>query len=155
MLLTIEKVLVLKTLSIFAATPDDDLARVAAVVEEVAVKAGDLIIEKGAAGECMYVIAEGTVRMHDGERTIAELGARNVVGELGALDPEPRSASVTALSDALLFRLDREALYEVMAEDIEVAKGIIHVLCHRLRGVLFNTAQGDVPLPPLGTGNDA
>jgi len=154
MLLTIEKVLVLKTLSIFADTPDDDLARVAAVVEEVEVKAGDLIIEKGATGECMYIIAEGTVRVHDGERTIAELGARNVVGELAVLDPEPRSASVTACTDALLFRLEREALYDVMAEDIEVAKGIIRVLCRRLRGVLSGSGKGGEAISAAAAGKE-
>lgn len=154
MLLIIEKVLILKTLSVFADTLDDDLARVAAVVEEVEVEAGGQIIEKDSQGECMYVIARGRVRVHDGDHTIAELEAPNVVGELAALDPEPRSASVTACTDTLLFRLDREALYEVMAENTEVAKGVIHVLCQRLRSLIHESPRNHAGLVTVSRGSE-
>jgi hypothetical protein len=40
------------------------------------------------------------------------------------LDAEPRSASVTAEVDMHLFRLDQDALYELMADRFEVARGI-------------------------------
>ena len=66
--------------------------------------------------------------------TLAKLTEREVFGELAALDPEPRVASVTALEDTDLFRINQDALYELMAEHIEVARGIIHILCSRLRG---------------------
>lgn len=133
MLLTIEKVMIMKTTDIFSQTREEYLAEVAAVLEEFPVKAGQTIIEKGEIGNAMYIIAEGRVRVHDGNRTIAVLGPRDVFGELAALDPEPRMASVTAVEDSQVFRLDQEALYEMMAEHIEVVRGIIRVLCRRLR----------------------
>ncbi|GEM_PF-5047711 len=43
-----------------------------------------------------------------------------------------RAASVTAVEDCVLLRLDQEALYELMADRVEVAHGIIHVLVNRL-----------------------
>jgi len=133
MLLTIEKVIILRTISIFSETPEEILAEVASILDESEVKAGETIFEKGEIGRSMYIIVEGKVRVHDEDRTIAELGERDVFGELAALDPEPRLASVTALEDTQLFRLDQDALYELMAEHIEVGRGIIRVLCQRLR----------------------
>ena len=41
----------------------------------------------------MYIIVSGRVRVHDGERTINELGEREVFGEMALLDPAPRAAS--------------------------------------------------------------
>jgi HEAT repeat protein len=128
MLLTIEKVLILKTVSIFAETPEEILADVAAILAEIAVPAGETILHKDEVGRCMYIIVDGRVRIHDGEQTIAYLGARDIVGELAVLDTEPRSASVTAAVDTHLFRLDQDAFYELMADRFEVARGIIRIL---------------------------
>jgi hypothetical protein len=133
MLLTIEKVLILKTVSIFAETPEEILTEVAAILEEVNVKAGAMILQKDDVGRCMYIIVDGRVRVHHGDQTIAYLGARDIFGELAVLDAEPRSASVTAEIDTHLFRLDQDAFYELMADRFEVARGIIRMLCRRVR----------------------
>lgn len=132
-MLTIEKVIVLKTVKIFSQTPEEDLVEVASIVEEVELKAGETLFLKGDIGTSMYIIVKGRVKVHDGNKTIAEFGEREVVGELAALDPEPRSASVTALEDTQLFCLDEGPLYDLMAEHVEVVRGIIRVLCQRLR----------------------
>jgi hypothetical protein len=132
---TIENLIILKTVSIFSETPDEVLAEAASILEEVEMKAGETIFEKGDMDNCMYIIIEGRVRVHDGERTLAHLGDRDVFGEMAVLDPQPRSASVTAIADTRLFRLDQELFYELMADRIEVVRGIIRVLTRRLRAV--------------------
>jgi len=133
MLLTIEKVIILRSAEVFASMPDHVLAFIASVVEELDVPRGETFIRKGDIGNCMYLIVDGRVLVHDGERRIAEFEKGQPVGELAVLDPEPRSASVTALEDTHLFRLDKEALDEVMADQPEIARGVIRVLCQRLR----------------------
>jgi len=133
-MLTIDKVMILKSVEIFAQTPGETLAELALVVKEVEFPAGTEICAKGDTGTSMYVIVSGAVRVHDGGRTIARLGAREIFGEMAALDMEPRSASITAEEDALCLTLDRDVLFEVMADHTEVAHGVIHVLCNRIRG---------------------
>ncbi len=133
MLLTIEKVIILKTVNIFSETPEDLLVNIAAIVEEVEVPAGTQIIQKGDIGDYMYIIADGEVRVHDADRTIAHLGEREVVGDLALLDAEPRNASVTTVTDSLLLRLSQDAFYELLADHTEVVRGIIRVLARRLR----------------------
>ena len=133
MLLTIERVIILKSAEVFASMPDYVLAFIASIVEEVDVPKGETFIEQGDIGNCMYLIVDGAVLVHDGERKITDLGKDQTVGELAVLDPEPRSASVTATEDTQLFRLEKEALDEVMADQPEIARGVIRVLCQRLR----------------------
>jgi CRP-like cAMP-binding protein len=136
MLLTIEKVMILKSVDIFSETPEEDLVEVASVVEEIEVKADEQVIKKGDIGTSMFIIVHGKMRVHDGKKELAILGDRTVFGELAALDPEPRSASITAIEDTMLFRLDESSLYELMAEHVEVARGIIRVLCRRMRAMV-------------------
>ena len=108
-------------------------------IEEVEVQKGGVIFEKGEVGDSMYIIIEGRVRVYDGERTIVHLGERDIFGELALLDPEPRFASIAADQDSRLFRLDREAFLELMSGNIEIVRGILHVLCERLRRSVIET----------------
>ncbi len=128
-----ERVILLKTVDLFHETPDPVLSHIAQALEEVHAKAGERIIEKGETGSCLYIIVEGRVSIHDGERTLAELRSRDVVGEMSLLDPEPRSASVTALEETTLLKLDREVFYDLMVDNIEIARGAITTLCRRIR----------------------
>ena len=133
MRLTIEKVLILKSVNMFAETPEKSLAGIAAILEEQDVLSDEVIFEKGSLGKSMYIIVDGQVKVHDGDHTILTLGNRDVFGELAVLDPEPRSATVTATKDTTLFQLEQDALYELMAEHIDVARGVIKALCRRIR----------------------
>jgi CRP-like cAMP-binding protein len=134
MLLTIEKVMVLKSVHVFAGVPEDVLANLSSYLEETDVAAGEMVYEKGDLGDTMFIIVDGKARVHDEARTFVELGARDFFGELTTLDPEPHSASVSALEDTRLLGLHRDDLYELMSGYPEVLKGIIHELCNRLRG---------------------
>ncbi len=133
MRLTIERVLMLKSREVFSETPEENLLELAAVLEEIETRAGERIIEKGELGSSMYIVVDGKVRIHDGEQELRVLGSREIFGELAVLDPEKRSASVKAIEDTVLFRLDERALYEMMAENQSLTRGIIRVLCRRLR----------------------
>ncbi len=133
MLTTVEKVLALKKVDVFAATPDETLAAVAGLLEEVPLSAGQAVFEKGDLGECLYLVVDGEVRVHDGENTLSYLGEGDVFGEMALLDAEPRMASVTAAADTLLLRLASEPFFELMDDRPEVARGIIRVLSRRLR----------------------
>ena len=81
----------------------------------------------------MYIIHQGEVKIHKENVTLAVLKEKEVFGELALLDPEPRSASATTISNCILFRIDQEPLYEVIDIRPEVARGFIKILCKRLR----------------------
>lgn len=133
-LTTIERVLSLKMADMFQGIPDAVLAHIASIMEEVDVRPQEEFIRKGEIGRCMYIIREGRVAIHDDQRRFAELGPGEVVGEMAVLDPQPRSASATAIEETVLLRLDKDPFDSVMADHPTLAQGVIGVLCRRLRG---------------------
>jgi len=130
---TAERLTILRSVSIFTETPEESLVDAAGLLEEVEFKAGQTIFEKGDLGDCMYIIVHGKVKVHDGELMLNYLGKWDVFGEMAALDPEPRSATVTAVEDTYLLRLGQVDLYELMNRRTGVSRGIIQILCQRLR----------------------
>jgi CRP-like cAMP-binding protein/HEAT repeat protein len=141
MLSTVEKVLILKTVSMFSQTPDNVLADVADLLEEIDVSENETIFRIGDLGDSMYIIVDGKVRVHTEERLLNYLGESDVFGEMALLDPEPRLASVTAVEPTRLFRLDQSPFYQLMTERPEVATGIIRVLSRHLRKRVHDLSQ--------------
>jgi CRP-like cAMP-binding protein len=133
MLLTIEKVLILKSVPIFSSVPEQQLVDLATVVESVEYSAGHLIVEQGELGTSLYVVVEGKLRVFEGETELRIYESREVFGEMSALDPQPRAASVEALTDCSLLRLDGETIFDLMAGNKELTRGIVHVLCEYAR----------------------
>jgi CRP-like cAMP-binding protein len=133
MLLTIERVAILKGVDIFSAVPDGVLAAVAQIIEEVHLEPNHTFIEEGQVEDCMYIVVEGEVRVHIGGQSIIHLGPGRSVGELAVLEPEPRAASVVTVGSTFLFRLAKEPFDEVMADRPEIAQGVIRALCSRVR----------------------
>jgi CRP/FNR family transcriptional regulator, cyclic AMP receptor protein len=135
-MLTIEKVIILKSVEIFQDLADEHLVNVAGILARKDVHEGERILREGDLGTSMFIIVNGKVRVHRGDREIAILGSGEVFGEMAALDPEPRSASVTAVEETLLFELDGADLYELMADHIEVVRAVTRVLVRRVRSAL-------------------
>lgn len=140
---TIERVMILKSASVFSQTPDDVLAEVAGLLEEVEIAAGENLFHKGDLGDSLYIIASGRMQVHDGDRLLNDLQEREVFGEMALLDPEPRMASITALQDSQLLRLAQAPFYELLAERPEISTGLIRVLTRRLRARVRDLASLD------------
>jgi CRP/FNR family cyclic AMP-dependent transcriptional regulator len=132
-LLLVEKVLILKSLSIFKDTPEHILADLAPLMQEEEYEQNSLIFKEGEIGDCMYIIQRGEVNIHKGGTTLAILKEKEVFGELSLLDAEVRSASATTNTDCMLFRIEQEPFYELIDNRPEVARGFIKILCKRLR----------------------
>lgn len=132
-LLLIEKVLLLKSLNLFKDTPENILADLAPLMKEMQYEQGTEIFKEGETGDCMYIIQQGNIKIHKGTTTLAILKEKEVFGELSLLDADTRSASATADTDCILYKIDQEPFYELMDERPEVAKGFIKILCQRLR----------------------
>jgi CRP/FNR family cyclic AMP-dependent transcriptional regulator len=136
MLSTVEKVIALKSVDIFSYVPDDVLAEIASILEERRFVAGDSIIKKGELGSSMYTIVSGRVRVHDERSQFNMLEEGDVFGEMALLDTAPRSASVTAIEDTLLLRLEQDLFYELLEDQGYVSRGIMQLLTRRMRGLM-------------------
>jgi|SRR4051812_11111307 CRP/FNR family cyclic AMP-dependent transcriptional regulator len=132
-MLLIEKVIILKSSSIFQDTSEKELLELADMLEEEFFESNTTIFSKGDQGNCMYFIYKGKIRIHDGERIFAVLDDNEILGELSVLDAETRSASATTMEDCIVLKLGQESFYEIIMSNANVLKGILKTLSKRLR----------------------
>jgi CRP-like cAMP-binding protein len=95
--------------------------------------AGETVIEEGAIEDHLFTVVRGRLRVHHGPREVTTLGPGSTVGELAALVPEPRSASVTAIEPSTLLRIDKPVLDELLADRPALAGGVIAALVAMVR----------------------
>ena len=133
MLDILEKVLALRSSHLFAALPAEVLLPIANFCSELEVESGELLMEAGETGDSLYILIDGSVRVERDGATLAVLGAGECVGEMAALDWEPRSASVIAEETSRLVRLDRDDLLDLLADHPQLVVGLAEVLVGRLR----------------------
>ena len=100
-------------------------------------KVDSILFEEGDFGDSMYIVANGKVRVHKGERTIVELEKGACVGEMALLDQEPRSADVTVNADTTLLKITQDGFYELMGSNMEIMHGIVKLNGENIKSWAF------------------
>jgi CRP/FNR family transcriptional regulator, cyclic AMP receptor protein len=129
----VERVAALHRIDLFAGVPGRVLAAVAEAADEVRAEPGEVLIGQGAVEAHLFAVVEGRVRVHRGDQTLLVLGPGATVGELAVLMPQPRAASVTVVEPALVLRVDKPVLDDLLADWPELTEGVIAALVARLR----------------------
>ncbi len=124
---------ILKNVDVFKEIDEDVLQKIVNSLDIIYLKRQQNIFKKGEHGDAMYIIAEGEVRIHDGNHVLSKLEQYNVFGEYSLIDDETRSASVTAEKPSILFRLKRKDFEHLISQQFGLTKGILKVLIQRMR----------------------
>jgi CRP/FNR family cyclic AMP-dependent transcriptional regulator len=96
-------------------------------------KAGSVIFREGDGADELYVVKSGQVRIQIGNRTVNELGADGIFGEMALIDGEPRSATAIAISDVELVAVSEKQFLFLVSQTPYFALKVMRVLAQRLR----------------------
>ena len=113
---------------------------------------GEVIYRQGEMGDCMYVVQEGSVellqRKGDKEYCLAVLGAGEFFGLSALFERDVRSATVRALGDTCVLRLEKKAFMKRAHEDASFVLTILEKLIQRIRELEAALIRvGDAPAP--------
>ena len=138
---------------LFQALDEEGARALRAGVAEVRLTRSDRLFDEGDAGDRLYVILEGKIKLTraaaDGrENLLSVLGPGEMFGELSLFDPRPRTASAVAVTDARLAALAHDSLRNWLTGRPDVAMHLLRALAQRLRrtnDVMADLVFTDVP----------
>jgi HEAT repeat protein len=135
---TMERLLALRNVALFAHLTLDQLDAVASFLEEMQYLEGETIVREGETGEHLYVLLDGEVQAVKNRGTPREtllnvMRPPSYFGEIAILDRAPRSATVIASADSRVLRLGGERFEELILQAPEIAFEVFRVLTARLR----------------------
>jgi CRP/FNR family transcriptional regulator, cyclic AMP receptor protein len=102
-------------------------------MEAQAFRAGSVIFREGDEAHELFVIKSGQVRIQIGNRTINELPADSIFGEMALIDGEPRSATAIAMTDVELVPVSERQFLFLVSQTPYFALKVMRVLAQRLR----------------------
>lgn len=128
----------LGNMPLFNGLTPDQLSRISSLLRQRTFPANSNIISIEQPGEVVYIILEGTVKIHveqaDGSDVIlAILGPGEIVGEMGPVEGLARSANVVTLEETTLAWLDRVTFKEWLQTEAILSYNLTRVLSRRLR----------------------
>ena len=133
----LENVIFLKKIALFSSMRTSDIRAVAEIAEEIEFRAGDEIVRENDVGDSMYIIKHGCVRIvknaGDKKLELAQLSEGDCVGDMAIFDAEVRSASVVAIAQCTMLRIDSDALKDVLIDYPAIAIELLKIFVQRLR----------------------
>lgn len=131
---------------IFSACPPAAVQRLAERLTPQVFRGGESIFLHGDASDAMYLVLEGLLKvtissLSGEEMLLAAIRAGDTFGELGTLDHRPRSATVTAVTNAELIKVEHAALVELFEASPDAVEGIIAALAGLIRRLTDQTAD--------------
>lgn len=136
-MLTLERILLLKQVSLFSGLHIHELRLIAEIVEEVTADEGEILFNQGEPGDSMYVIIDGRVQILLADGTPFKVfSSFEAFGEMALLDDEPRSATAKAAQAGTLLRIEREKFQALLTQYPEICMGLLRMMSRRLRSEL-------------------
>jgi small-conductance mechanosensitive channel len=97
--------------------------------------AGDVITRQGAVAHWLYLVVAGEADVWldapGGRKRVATISSGTVFGEMGMMTGAARTATVTARTDTVCYRLDKEGFAQIIRARPDIAEAVSHVLAPR------------------------
>ncbi len=120
---------------LFAGFSKRHLQRLAKDTDELSFGPGEAVVREGDPGETLFVVLEGEGKVTRTGKKVGAVVPGDFFGELAAIDAEPRSASVIAVTPMRVLRLFRRHLMTLLDDEPQVTLKLLDGIVRRLRQV--------------------
>ncbi len=132
-LTVVEKAVFLQGIEIFSQTKTEDLARIAAITEEMEFEKGETIFKEKERGTSLFFVVTGEVSLRKGNKEIRRIYSQGNFGDLALLDNEPREFTAKALQHTHVLNINSEEFYELIADHVEITRAVFRSLTNQIR----------------------
>ncbi len=132
-LTTLEKVIFLKSVDIFKHAAIKELGGVAALTEEVHFESGETIYREGEPVDAIFLVLKGRVVVEKNGKAVRDLGERQAIGTVAALDLKPAIHTVRAIDPVSALKINAQDLQDLLSLDFELVQSVIRALCGLVR----------------------
>ena len=126
------KIELIARVPLFAGCSKKELAKIAALADEIDLPAGSKLTREGKTGREFCVLVSGSADVRKGKRKLATLRDGDFFGEIALILNAPRSATVWATTPVRLLVVERRAFRHLMDELPSIQVKVLEALAARL-----------------------
>lgn len=118
-------------IDLFYTLTDSELAELAENVKGHLIRAGASVVQQGEEGGSLYLIKEGLFDVIITDKIVGQLGPGAFFGEMSLLTGAPRSATVLALVDSMVYEVSKDIMEPIIAGRHELVEDLSTKLVER------------------------
>jgi len=144
----------LRTIDLFQAFTPTELEDLACRMMRRCVPSGSTVFHQGDPGTSLFLLTEGVLEVRASVPTtpvpvvLDRMRPGDIFGEMALLTGEPRSATVVALCEAIVFELSDEHLRPMLHDRAELAERLSDLMADRAKRNAEKRASALKPMPP-------
>jgi len=120
---------------LFSGFSKRELNRLAGDTDELTFGPGEAVVREGDLGETMFVVLEGEGKVVRSGKKVGTVLPGDFFGELAAIDAQPRSASVVAVTPLRVLRLFRRHLLALLKDEPQITLKLLDGIVRRVRQI--------------------
>jgi NTE family protein len=132
----VERVMLLRSISLFKFCSVEETVRIAAIAERVAFGAGEEIYRANESSRALYCVVEGRVRLVDARGQERVAGPREAFGVLEILSGRLRRNTARALEDTIALAIAADDFFDLLSNNVEIVKALFREILDSEAGPL-------------------
>jgi CRP/FNR family cyclic AMP-dependent transcriptional regulator len=130
---TIERVIFLQGIELFADIPSEQLTHLAGITRSVTTDQGETLFEEGDHSQSMYILISGNVHLLRNRMLRKELTESEVIGVWGFFDGKARLVSAICKEESHFLVIDRIDFYDLLEDRVKLSRGLLTYFVKRIR----------------------
>ncbi len=126
---------ILKTIDVLSFFHESTLERLAQEIKEIPLKSEAIVFSEGDPGSAMYIVLDGEILIHQGEKTLTSMLPGAFFGEMSLIESCPRTAGARALVPSVLLEINESQFQEYFATQPKALLAIMKTLSARSRKI--------------------
>jgi CRP/FNR family cyclic AMP-dependent transcriptional regulator len=126
------KVELIKRVPLFSQCSKRELAEVAAVADEIDLRAGKELTRQGRPGREFFVLVEGEADVRKNGRKIATMKGGDFFGEIALVSSKPRTATVVATTPVRVLVLTERSFKRLLERSPSIQLKVLQALAERI-----------------------
>ena len=149
-----DEVELLRKVALFSGIEPAKLKLLAFTSERLHFDKGQSLMRQGEMGDAAYLILSGEADVltdtADGLVKVASIGRNGFVGEMAILRDQPRTATVTAVTEVSTLRITKESFFQLIEDSPKIAIELMRILAQRLESTTMDLTAARAKLRAAG-----
>lgn len=133
---TIERVIFLQSLELFADIPTEQLAQIAGITEYFTLSKDETLFSKKDKSQHLFLLIDGTVEINRNEKEKKSFDGPEALGVWGFFDNGDRLLTITCTTDCQFLRINRLDFFDLLEDRIQLSRGLLKYFVKRIRKLI-------------------
>ncbi|MGM0739119.1 MAG: Crp/Fnr family transcriptional regulator [Bacteroidota bacterium] len=133
---TIERVIFLQSIELFADIPSEQLAQIAGITEYFTLSEDEILFKKGDKSQHLFLLIDGSVAIYRNEKENKHFVGPEALGVWGFFDDGDRLMTISCTTECQFLRIDQLDFFDLLEDRVHLSRGLLKYFVKRIRKLI-------------------